>query len=401
MKKAFSLAAIVVLALVLAVPAFALQSENMPPPAGVVPAKVIRVVDGDTIEVEKYGKVRYIGIDTPETVKPSTPVQPFGPEASAENKKLVAGKTVFLEFDVQTKDKYGRTLAYVWAGNTFVNAYLVEAGLARVATFPPNVKYVELFARLQKEAREAGRGMWGTSSQADNISMGGKSILWSAVKRLEEHIDAFIVVVGWIVAYLFNVRAQNKLFKNQVLNDARREIVAAIRDYEDWLGHVHVEILSHQLDLTMEGYGFPPNWQQKMFAFRELAVSGKWIPWLTRLEEHEILFPETHECRAQLMNRQETIREKITDPLMMTVSPEQWKSAMEKVKNDKNILFDQITLMEDLRNHIQNICLSSITGNKIPERKPLDPSYPRISLDPRGNLQVIEPTFKAGIYRVN
>ncbi len=86
MKKAFALAAIVVLALVLTVPAFALESVNMPPPAGVVPVKVLRVVDGDTIEVEKYGKVRYIGMDTPETVKPNTPVQPFGPEASAENK---------------------------------------------------------------------------------------------------------------------------------------------------------------------------------------------------------------------------------------------------------------------------------------------------------------------------
>lgn len=69
----------------------------MPPPANAVQAKVIKVVDGDTIEVEKYGKVRYIGMDTPETVKPNTPVQPFGPEASAENKKLVAGKTVSLE----------------------------------------------------------------------------------------------------------------------------------------------------------------------------------------------------------------------------------------------------------------------------------------------------------------
>lgn len=66
---------------------------------------------------------------------------------------------------MQTKDKYGRVLAYVWVGNTFVNAYLVEVGLARVATFPPNLKYVELFSRLQKETREAGRGIWGTPLQ--------------------------------------------------------------------------------------------------------------------------------------------------------------------------------------------------------------------------------------------
>ncbi len=81
----------------------------------------------------------------------------------------MAGKTVSLEFDVQERDKYGRVLAYAWVGNTFVNAYLVEAGLARVATFPPNVKYVELFTRLQKEAREAGRGMWGTPLKSEEV----------------------------------------------------------------------------------------------------------------------------------------------------------------------------------------------------------------------------------------
>jgi micrococcal nuclease len=95
-------------------------------------AKVIRVIDGDTIELEGGVKVRYIGIDTPETVHPSKPVQFMGKEASAFNRQLVEGKDVRLEYDVQRTDKYGRTLAYVYVGDTFVNAELVKQGYAQI-----------------------------------------------------------------------------------------------------------------------------------------------------------------------------------------------------------------------------------------------------------------------------
>jgi len=105
--------------------------------------------------------VRYIGIDTPETKHPTKEVEPYGKEASEANRKLVDGKTVRLEFDVQEQDRYGRLLAYVYLedGN-FVNAWLVENGYAVVMTIPPNVKHQELFLKLQREAREAKRGLW-------------------------------------------------------------------------------------------------------------------------------------------------------------------------------------------------------------------------------------------------
>ena len=127
--------------------------------------KVVRVVDGDTIQVCCIGwkreKVRYIGINTPGIKHPTKEVEHYGTEASEANRKLVDGKTVRLEFDVQQLDKYGRTLAYVYLEDgTFVNAWLVENGYAMVMTFPPNVKYEALFLRLQREAREAGRGLW-------------------------------------------------------------------------------------------------------------------------------------------------------------------------------------------------------------------------------------------------
>ena len=128
-------------------------------------ARVLRVVDGDTIEVmidRREYRLRYIGIDTPETVHPELPVEWLGPEASAANKALVAGKTVYLEKDISEVDQYGRLLRYVFLEDgTFVNAELVRLGLAQVSTYPPDVKYVELYLRMQREAREAGRGMWG------------------------------------------------------------------------------------------------------------------------------------------------------------------------------------------------------------------------------------------------
>ena len=122
---------------------------------------VTKVIDGDTIMIEGNQAVRYIGIDTPETVHPSKPVQCFGQEASAKNKELVEGKTVRLEKDVSETDKYGRLLRYVWIGDIFVNEYLVRQGYAQVSTYPPDVKYQDLFLEAQKEAGENSRGLWG------------------------------------------------------------------------------------------------------------------------------------------------------------------------------------------------------------------------------------------------
>lgn len=133
------------------------------------PVKVLRVVDGDTIEVDLDGqikKVRYIGVNTPETVDPRTTVQCFGKEASNENKKLVGGKEVFLEKDVSETDKYNRLLRYVHvrldSGETlFVNDYLVRSGYALALTYPPDVKYNEQFREAETQAKENNLGLWG------------------------------------------------------------------------------------------------------------------------------------------------------------------------------------------------------------------------------------------------
>jgi micrococcal nuclease len=130
-------------------------------------ATVTRVVDGDTIEVVIGGRefrVRYIGIDTPETVAPGRPVEWMGREASAANARLVEGRRVVLERDVSQTDRFGRLLRYVWLPGerwTLVNLELIARGFASVSTYPPDVKYVDLFLAAQAAARDAELGLWG------------------------------------------------------------------------------------------------------------------------------------------------------------------------------------------------------------------------------------------------
>ena len=131
--------------------------------AGGIEGTVVRVVDGDTIHVQladRVEKIRYIGVNTPEIHHPSKGEEPGGREAAEVNRGLVGGRRVRLELDVQTRDRYGRLLAYVWVGDTMVNAELVRLGYAQVMTIPPNVRYQDLFVKLQRQARDAHRGLW-------------------------------------------------------------------------------------------------------------------------------------------------------------------------------------------------------------------------------------------------
>ncbi len=124
---------------------------------------VVRVVDGDTIHVrvgDRVEKVRYIGVNTPEIHHPSKGEEPGGREALAVNRTLVERRTVRLETDVQSRDRYGRLLAYVWVGDVMVNAELLRRGYAQVMTVPPNVRHQDLFVKLQRDARESERGLW-------------------------------------------------------------------------------------------------------------------------------------------------------------------------------------------------------------------------------------------------
>ncbi len=129
-------------------------------------AVVLKVVDGDTLELESGQSVRFVGIDTPETVDPRRPVGCFGKEASNETKRLLTGKTVILQKDISDTDKYKRLLRYIYLplenGNIlFVNDYLVREGFAKVYTYPPDVKFNEQFKEAENFARINKKGLWG------------------------------------------------------------------------------------------------------------------------------------------------------------------------------------------------------------------------------------------------
>ncbi len=136
------------------------------PPLRPLHGVVERVVDGDTILVRAGGRtmdVRLLGIDTPETVDPRRPVGCYGPQASAFVKQLLTGRRVLLRYDRELRDRYGRTLAYVYLDRRlplFVNGELVERGLARTMAIPPNTLHAAELERLQAAAALAGRGLW-------------------------------------------------------------------------------------------------------------------------------------------------------------------------------------------------------------------------------------------------
>ncbi|MGE5409204.1 MAG: thermonuclease family protein [Syntrophothermus sp.] len=133
-------------------------------PAAEARAYVVRAVDGDTLEVDLAGRredVRLIGVDTPETVKPGTPVQCFGPRASRFTHRRLERRPVRLVFGVERRDVYDRLLAYVYLEGRLFNAELVRRGLARTLAIPPNTRFAGRFERLQGSAARAGRGLWG------------------------------------------------------------------------------------------------------------------------------------------------------------------------------------------------------------------------------------------------
>jgi micrococcal nuclease len=145
--------------------------ETFRPTGPTETARVVRIVDGDTIIVRLGGRdrrLRYIGMDTPETVAPGVPIERLGREASRANAALVEGRIVTLEKDVSETDQYARLLRYVWLVDgerwTLVNLELVRQGYAQVETDPPDVRYAGRFVEAQRSARDASLGLWGPAS---------------------------------------------------------------------------------------------------------------------------------------------------------------------------------------------------------------------------------------------
>lgn len=159
------------------------------PPVHATSVQLVRVIDGDTIVVRTSDggeeTVRYIGMDTPEYDGRTGTGQDLGLEAREANDGLLRNRALSLALDREHRDRFGRLLAYVYAGDEFVNATLVQQGLARVLVIPPNDKHLDLLLRLQAEALKEERGLWGIAR--------ANPVPW---QEAAQHIDRAAVVEG-------------------------------------------------------------------------------------------------------------------------------------------------------------------------------------------------------------
>lgn len=220
---------------------------------------VSRVVDGDTIELSNKETVRYIGIDTPEVREKKNSEWVYNPRPYAEdarkfNQKLVEGKPVKLEFDVQKMDKYKRLLAYVYIGDKMVNIEMVREGLAMIYTYPPNVKYSKRFLDAQKEARNNKKGLWvdleenkiSTSEAKNNIGR----IRMIEAEVIDTHLTEKLLILKFknsfkVVMYKNNIptglkdmiRSPNEYFKGRII-----KVYGIIKEYKG-----HPEIVLHDI----------------------------------------------------------------------------------------------------------------------------------------------------------
>ena len=140
----------------------------------IVQGIVARVIDGDTAVIRVNGedrRVRFLGVDTPETVHPTKGVQPYGKEASNLTKESLTGRNVWLEYDKNPTDRYNRHLAYIWLSKptqinnetirrNMYNAILLAGGYAKVMIIKPNNRYEKLFKEIESEAKKSKLGMW-------------------------------------------------------------------------------------------------------------------------------------------------------------------------------------------------------------------------------------------------
>lgn len=190
---------------------------------------VVRVIDGDTIVVELAGepeRVRYIGIDTPEMNDSRAAVRILARDARGANARLVEGRRVRLELDVEKRDRYGRLLAYVWVGDTLVNEALVRSGHAAPYTVPPNVAYVDRFVAAARAAREGGAQRDGAARYAPTDDPPGAV----PADEAAAHVGATATVCGRVHGTRYLDAGSRLTFLNLGRPYPRQDLTIVIRD---------------------------------------------------------------------------------------------------------------------------------------------------------------------------
>ncbi|MFC1731040.1 hypothetical protein ACFL6I_11965 [candidate division KSB1 bacterium] len=223
--------------------------------------------------------------------------------------------------------------------------------------------------------------------------------------RIDLIITVVIAVAGWITTHILNNKANEKKFLNNIKNDARIEIVKAIRDYQNWLSGVSRRISELRIALISIKNNLPVNWIQITTDNSRLFFNDRRMnDWNLLLEENQILFPKTAKCREELQDIQlnifnytKDLQSSLQKEIAMayisnrnrnTANPEFIKWLEDTVENAERYkeLYNMQALMEDLRIYLQNYCLSAVTGEKVPKRIPKNKLLPRIIENYEGNL---------------
>lgn len=200
---------------------------------------------------------------------------------------------------------------------------------------------------------------------------------------MELILAAIPVLLGWVITHRLTLRAQEKAFLNQVMNQARVEIVPALRGYQSWLIDLGGMVAYLERGITPE----------KLAELRDLLHSNDAnLNWILTLEEYEALFPKTRDCRHELLAVQRTISSQFFQltTLHEHAPPERTK-ILEQVRAHDAVRLDQIALIEDLRIYVQNTCLSRISGHAVPPRQATDANVPRLVADGQGMLHISPP----------
>jgi hypothetical protein len=193
-----------------------------------------------------------------------------------------------------------------------------------------------------------------------------------------------ITVVGWVVAWFFAVRAQRTNLRNQILDAARRDITAAFREYQRWLGEVQSIIFDIKTAALITADGkldHVPWWRRVMERFAKLREGEAWVRWATILEEYQVLFPETVHVRQELLRRSMaegdfTTRLHGLIPPFLFARPGRVEldEAVRTAEEGLGPLRNQSSLIEDLKYHLQNAALGKIFRRRVPDRRPPDPN---------------------------
>lgn len=196
-------------------------------------------------------------------------------------------------------------------------------------------------------------------------------------------IAVSIAVIGWLVQYLLNVRAQRKNYLNQINDEARKTITKELISYQDWLHCYHQLVPKAKLILE----GVVGDWRS--FGKEVSDMTSVKLEWIYILEEYEILFPETRCLREELLERDREIVNCLGQIFKLTWSLDEAdkERIVHMLEEKTEFVADQIAFIEHLKIHLQNKTLNLLTGNKVPEIKPLDPLLPIVIYD-KGQLKI-------------